>query len=167
MLTISRYRYHKQHGHQTQRLHENGDGTFSIVDPETESPYPGTMGVELEKPYKCEVCTKRYKNLNGLKYVSSSAPASNPATDESSLLTWTTAQGSQPLLRPGEAGSGGQGDARKGSRRSTGRRPASSSCPVLPRPISHRHQRPRLGKHRRRLRDAVGAPLIGFFRLVF
>ena len=23
----------------------------------------------MEKPYKCDVCTKRYKNLNGLKYV--------------------------------------------------------------------------------------------------
>jgi hypothetical protein len=27
--------------------------------------------MEKEKPYKCEVCGKRYKNLNGLKYVSS------------------------------------------------------------------------------------------------
>lgn len=67
-LTISRY--HKTHGHQTQRLHENGDGTFSIVNPETSAPYPGTLGMEKEKPYKCEVCGKRYKNLNGLKYVS-------------------------------------------------------------------------------------------------
>jgi len=64
-------RYHKTHGHQTQQLHENGDGTFSIVNPETSTPYPGTLGMEKEKPYKCEVCGKRYKNLNGLKYVSS------------------------------------------------------------------------------------------------
>jgi transcription factor SFP1 len=63
-------RYHKTHGHQTQQLHENGDGTFSIVNPETSTPYPGTLGMEKEKPYKCEVCGKRYKNLNGLKYVS-------------------------------------------------------------------------------------------------
>src|ERR1700733_6403874 len=63
-------RYHKTHGHQTQQLHENGDGTFSIVNPETSAPYPGTLGMEKEKPYKCEVCGKRYKNLNGLKYVS-------------------------------------------------------------------------------------------------
>jgi transcription factor SFP1 len=63
-------RYHKSHGHQTQQLHENGDGTFSIVNPETSAPYPGTLGMEKEKPYKCEVCGKRYKNLNGLKYVS-------------------------------------------------------------------------------------------------
>ncbi len=63
-------RYHKTHGHQTQQLHENGDGTFSIVNPETSAPYPGTLGMEKEKPYKCDVCGKRYKNLNGLKYVS-------------------------------------------------------------------------------------------------
>jgi hypothetical protein len=63
-------RYHKAHGHQTQQLHENGDGTFSIVNPETSAPYPGTMGMEKEKPFNCETCGKRYKNLNGLKYVS-------------------------------------------------------------------------------------------------
>jgi transcription factor SFP1 len=63
-------RYHKTHGHSTQQLHENGDGTFSIVNPETSTPYPGTLGMEKEKPFKCEVCGKRYKNLNGLKYVS-------------------------------------------------------------------------------------------------
>lgn len=63
-------KYHKTHGHQTQQLHENGDGTFSIVNPETSTPYPGTLGMEKEKPYKCDVCGKRYKNLNGLKYVS-------------------------------------------------------------------------------------------------
>lgn len=28
------------------------------------------MGMEKEKPHKCEYCNKRYKNLNGLKYVS-------------------------------------------------------------------------------------------------
>lgn len=63
-------RYHKAHGHQTQQLHENGDGTFSIVNPETSAPYPGTLGMEKEKPFNCETCGKRYKNLNGLKYVS-------------------------------------------------------------------------------------------------
>lgn len=63
-------KYHKTHGHSTQQLHENGDGTFSIVNPETSAPYPGTLGMEKEKPFKCEVCGKRYKNLNGLKYVS-------------------------------------------------------------------------------------------------
>jgi hypothetical protein len=32
------------------------DGTFSIVNPETSAPYPGTLGMEKEKPYRCEVC---------------------------------------------------------------------------------------------------------------
>ena len=68
--TNNRTRYHKTHGHSTQQLHENGDGTFSIVNPETSTPYPGTLGMEKEKPFKCDVCGKRYKNLNGLKYVS-------------------------------------------------------------------------------------------------
>lgn len=63
-------KYHKTHGHSTQQLHENGDGTFSIVNPETSQPFPGTLGMEKEKPFKCDVCGKRYKNLNGLKYVS-------------------------------------------------------------------------------------------------
>ena len=62
-------KYHKAHGHATQQLHENGDGTFSIVNPETSAPYPGTLGMEKEKPFKCDYCGKRYKNLNGLKYV--------------------------------------------------------------------------------------------------
>ncbi|MCJ1403709.1 Transcriptional regulator of ribosomal biogenesis proteins [Xylographa trunciseda] len=71
-------KYHKTHGHNNQQLHENTDGTFSIVDPATLSPYPGTLGMEKEKPYKCEVCGKRYKNLNGLKYHKSHSPPCNP-----------------------------------------------------------------------------------------
>jgi transcription factor SFP1 len=67
-----------QHGHNNQQLHDNADGTFSIVNPETSAPYPGTMGMEKEKPYKCEVCGKRYKNLNGLKYHKSHSPPCNP-----------------------------------------------------------------------------------------
>ncbi|KAH8767585.1 hypothetical protein BGZ57DRAFT_712170, partial [Hyaloscypha finlandica] len=66
-------KYHKTHGHQNHLLHENGDGTFSIINPETSKPYPGTLGMEKEKPYQCVVCEKRYKNLYGLKYVRSSA----------------------------------------------------------------------------------------------
>ena len=58
----------KQHGHNTQTLKDNKNGTFSIVDPETLDPYPGTLGMEKHKPYRCETCGKRYKNLNGLKY---------------------------------------------------------------------------------------------------
>lgn len=67
-----------QHGHATQKLKENGDGTFSIVDPSTSEPYPGTVGMEKEKPYRCEVCGKRYKNLNGLKYHRNHSPPCNP-----------------------------------------------------------------------------------------
>ena len=71
-------KYHKQHGHQNQQLKENQDGTFSIVDPATSIPYPGTIGMEKEKPYRCEVCGKRYKNLNGLKYHRQHSPPCNP-----------------------------------------------------------------------------------------
>ena len=71
-------KYHKQHGHQTQQLKENQDGTFSIVDPATSVPYPGTVGMEKEKPYRCDVCGKRYKNLNGLKYHRQHSPQCNP-----------------------------------------------------------------------------------------
>lgn len=61
-------KYHKTHGHQNQKLYENSDGTFSIINPESNEPYPEGMGFEKDKPYRCEVCGKRYKNLNGLKY---------------------------------------------------------------------------------------------------
>ena len=71
-------KYHKQHGHQNQQLKENPDGSFSIVDPATSIPYPGTVGMEKEKPYRCEVCGKRYKNLNGLKYHRQHSPQCNP-----------------------------------------------------------------------------------------
>ncbi|KAJ4292720.1 Transcriptional regulator of ribosomal biogenesis proteins [Kalmusia sp. IMI 367209] len=71
-------KYHKQHGHQNQQLKENEDGTFSIVDPLTSIPYPGTVGMEKEKPYRCEMCGKRYKNLNGLKYHRAHSPKCNP-----------------------------------------------------------------------------------------
>ncbi|WEW54813.1 Transcriptional regulator of ribosomal biogenesis proteins [Emydomyces testavorans] len=71
-------KYHKSHGHNNQQLHDNADGTFSIVNPETSTPYPGTLGMEKEKPYRCEVCGKRYKNLNGLKYHKAHSPPCNP-----------------------------------------------------------------------------------------
>ncbi|KAL8676847.1 MAG: hypothetical protein Q9186_006674 [Xanthomendoza sp. 1 TL-2023] len=57
-----------KHGHSSQQLHANENGTFSIVDPETHNPYPGTLGMDKHKPYRCDTCGKRYKNLNGLKY---------------------------------------------------------------------------------------------------
>ncbi|KAI9047561.1 hypothetical protein LZ554_008277 [Drepanopeziza brunnea f. sp. 'monogermtubi'] len=87
-------KYHKTHGHQTQQLHENGDGTFSIVNPETSVPYPGTLGMEKEKPYKCDVCGKRYKNLNGLKYHKQHSPPCNP---ELKLNSHMAAAGLGPL----------------------------------------------------------------------
>ncbi|EEQ89831.1 C2H2 transcription factor [Blastomyces dermatitidis ER-3] len=71
-------KYHKAHGHNNQQLHDNADGTFSIVNPETCTPYPGALGMEKEKPFRCEVCGKRYKNLNGLKYHRSHSPPCNP-----------------------------------------------------------------------------------------
>ncbi|KAI9705817.1 MAG: Transcriptional regulator of ribosomal biogenesis proteins [Candelina mexicana] len=67
-------KYHRGHGHNTQQLQENANGTYSIVNPETSIPYPGTMGMEKEKPYFCEACKKRYKNLNGLKYHKQHSP---------------------------------------------------------------------------------------------
>jgi transcription factor SFP1 len=67
-----------QHGHNNQKLQENADGSFSIVDPITSVPYPGTIGMEKEKPYQCPVCGKRYKNLNGLKYHKQHSPMCNP-----------------------------------------------------------------------------------------
>ena len=33
--------------------------------------------MEKEKPYKCEICGKRYKNLNGLKYHKTHSPLCN------------------------------------------------------------------------------------------
>lgn len=61
-------KYHRLHGHQGQTLKENTDGTISIIDPESNTPYLDGAGMEKDKPYRCEVCGKRYKNLNGLKY---------------------------------------------------------------------------------------------------
>jgi transcription factor SFP1 len=34
--------------------------------------------MEKEKPYQCQVCGKRYKNLNGLKYHKQHSPPCNP-----------------------------------------------------------------------------------------
>ncbi|ODQ65728.1 hypothetical protein NADFUDRAFT_82709 [Nadsonia fulvescens var. elongata DSM 6958] len=61
-------KYHRLHGHQNQTLHLNEDGTYSIIDPLSNLPYDGSMALEKDKPYRCEICGKRYKNLNGLKY---------------------------------------------------------------------------------------------------
>ena len=100
-------KYHKQHGHQNQQLKENDDGTFSIVDPLTSIPYPGTVGMEKEKPYRCEVCGKRYKNLNGLKYHRSHAPHCNPELALQKLgLAPNNMQSLQNLSNANVAGAG-------------------------------------------------------------
>lgn len=36
------------------------------------------MGMEKEKPFCCDVCGKRYKNLNGLKYHKGHSAPCNP-----------------------------------------------------------------------------------------
>lgn len=61
-------KYHRLHGHQNQTLKENDDGSYSIIDPESNTPYLLGAGMDKDKPYRCEKCCKRYKNLNGLKY---------------------------------------------------------------------------------------------------
>ncbi|KAI9759299.1 MAG: Transcriptional regulator of ribosomal biogenesis proteins [Chaenotheca gracillima] len=96
-------KYHKSHGHQNQKLHENGDGTFSIVNPETHVPYPGTLGMEKEKPYRCDFCGKRYKNLNGLKY---HRAHSNPCNPD---LKMPGTSGAGGPMNPATAGMGGAG----------------------------------------------------------
>ncbi|KAF1851574.1 uncharacterized protein K460DRAFT_424390 [Cucurbitaria berberidis CBS 394.84] len=99
-------KYHKQHGHQNQQLKENDDGTFSIVDPLTSIPYPGTVGMEKEKPYRCEVCGKRYKNLNGLKYHRSHAPHCNPELALQKLGLGGNLQNLQNMQNANVAGAG-------------------------------------------------------------
>ncbi|KAL1624052.1 Transcriptional regulator of ribosomal biogenesis proteins [Diplodia seriata] len=103
-------KYHKQHGHQNQQLKENSDGTFSIVDPETSVPYPGTVGMEKEKPYRCETCGKRYKNLNGLKYHRAHSPPCNPELklNAMNLLSAANLQGMN--VNVAGAGMAGMGD---------------------------------------------------------
>lgn len=61
-------KYHRLHGHQNQTLKENPDGSISVIDPESNTPFLDGAALEKDKPYRCEVCGKRYKNLNGLKY---------------------------------------------------------------------------------------------------
>lgn len=61
-------KYHRLHGHEGQKLVENPDGTFSVIDPLTNLPFNENVEFELDKPYRCEECGKRYRNLNGLKY---------------------------------------------------------------------------------------------------
>lgn len=60
-------KYHRTHGHQNQKLQLNSDGTYTVIDPLSNEPCM-EFEHEKDKPYRCEVCGKRYKNLNGLKY---------------------------------------------------------------------------------------------------
>ena len=99
-----------QHGHNNQRLHENGDGTFSIVNPDTQAPYPGTQGMEKEKPYKCDVCQKRYKNLNGLKYHKTHSPPCNPELQQNANRSPTMPMGMMANTGMGNLGAGFSGD---------------------------------------------------------
>jgi len=75
--------------------------TFSIVNPETSAPYPGTLGMEKEKPYQCELCGKRYKNLNGLKYHRAHSIHPSP-----SHMTSLSQIGGIVAVAPGENGVG-------------------------------------------------------------
>lgn len=101
---------YEQHGHNTQQLAANDNGTFSIVDPETLSPYPGTLGMEKHKPYRCEVCGKRYKNLNGLKYHKNHSPIcdneprreTSPTVDAAAMQNMTLHVTTTGLAGPGE-----------------------------------------------------------------
>lgn len=112
MISITNARIPAQHGHQNQQLKENADGTFSIVDPETSVPYPGTVGMEKEKPYRCETCGKRYKNLNGLKYHRAHSPPCNPELklNAMNLLSAANLQGMNVnVAGAGMAGMGNDG----------------------------------------------------------
>ncbi|KAL9032419.1 MAG: hypothetical protein Q9214_007978 [Letrouitia sp. 1 TL-2023] len=98
-------KYHKAHGHNSQQLHANENGTFSIVDPETLNPYPGTLGMEKHKPYKCTACGKRYKNLNGLKYHKNHSPIcdnekdSRPVSPVRSIKAGSSSSGALPIAQ--------------------------------------------------------------------
>lgn len=111
MISITDARIPAQHGHQNQQLKENADGTFSIVDPETSVPYPGTVGMEKEKPYRCETCGKRYKNLNGLKYHRAHSPPCNPELKLNAMNLLNVAQNLQGMnVNVAGAGMAGMGD---------------------------------------------------------
>ncbi|KAL8761009.1 MAG: hypothetical protein Q9184_002822 [Pyrenodesmia sp. 2 TL-2023] len=107
-------KYHKAHGHNNQQLHANGNGTFSIVDPETLIPYSGTLGMEKHKPYRCDACGKRYKNLNGLKYHKTHSEACEDGKPIEVIETSTSAKKSKaPKVVPqsgfGKASASGKG----------------------------------------------------------
>lgn len=90
--------------------------------------------MEKEKPYKCDVCGKRYKNLNGLKYVSI------PKRSSLTILLTATAQTTLTALQ---------------SRNEAQWPPPSSRPQQYQR--RHQRQRPRPPRHRRG-RHALTSP---------
>jgi transcription factor SFP1 len=51
--------------------------------------------MEKEKPYRCEVCGKRYKNLNGLKY---HRQHNKPCGPEMQMMGQPTMSGTSELV---------------------------------------------------------------------
>lgn len=98
-----------QHGHSAQQLVANANGTYSILNPETLRPYPGTLGMEIQKPHFCSVCGKRYKNPNGLKYHKGHSPACD--TDQRQQSSSRAGSSSQSMQHSTQGrGSPGPGD---------------------------------------------------------
>lgn len=65
--------------------------------------------MEKEKPYRCEVCGKRYKNLNGLKYHRAHSPPCNPEL-QTNKMGLGGLQGINPNANIAGAGLVGFGD---------------------------------------------------------
>jgi len=57
------------------------------------------MGMEKEKPYKCDACGKRYKNLNGLKYHRAHSPRCNPPGTDGTQSPTAGASGSSTAVQ--------------------------------------------------------------------
>lgn len=61
-------KYHKLHGHCTASVMLQDTTVPAAFSDEIVASSPKGNPVVENKPYKCELCNKRYKNLNGLKY---------------------------------------------------------------------------------------------------
>lgn len=61
-------KYHKLHGHCTASLMLQDTAVSVAFSNDMAIAAPKGNPVVENKPYKCELCNKRYKNLNGLKY---------------------------------------------------------------------------------------------------
>lgn len=64
--------------------------------------------MEKEKPYRCQVCGKRYKNLNGLKYHKQHAPPCNPDLAKPTAAS-TAGPHNIPAMNANVAGAGVSG----------------------------------------------------------